>query len=207
MPEPGLEAWYQQTDALQGTTPAWATVLDLVRHEAGPGGPAWDPSAEDFPSDEDEYALDVYAALPAADAHEESEAGAAWEAHLAGRAPVVQASPGGGALVTAGSDGGAPVTAGTGRATGALTRGTNASQIMDDGTWLVHQCSDRDDTSQDSQDSNAEGHFAHDYPGAPPGDRRRLLCGGDRCVLLGSQIGSCAGPAWQDGPPAVAPVA
>lgn len=125
--QPGLEPWYQQTNTLQGATPAWATVLDLVRHEAGPG--AWDPSAQvphEDPVDEDGYVMDVYAALPAAAEDEQEETDAAWEAHLAGRAPVVQ--------------------------------------IMDDGTWLVHQSSDRDDTSQDSQDSNAEGHFAHDYP-------------------------------------------
>ncbi|KFM23768.1 hypothetical protein F751_5825 [Auxenochlorella protothecoides] len=93
---------------------------------------AWDPSAQvphEDPVDEDGYVMDVYAALPAAAEDEQEETDAAWEAHLAGRAPVVQ-----------------------------------ASRIMDDGTWLVHQSSDRDDTSQDSQDSNAEGHFAHDYP-------------------------------------------
>lgn len=91
--QPGLEPWYQQTNTLQGATPAWATVLDLVRHEAGPG--AWDPSAQvphEDAVDEDGYVMDVYAALPAAAEDEQEETDAAWEAHLAGRAPVVQAS-------------------------------------------------------------------------------------------------------------------
>jgi hypothetical protein len=39
------------------------------------------------------------------------------------------------------------------------------TQIVDDDTWLVIEQSDLDDSDADSEDSNAEGFYAHDYPG------------------------------------------
>ena len=38
-------------------------------------------------------------------------------------------------------------------------------QIIDDDTWLVIEQSDVEDSDADSEDSNAEGFYAHDYPG------------------------------------------
>ena len=38
-------------------------------------------------------------------------------------------------------------------------------QIIDDDNWLVLEGSDKDDSDADSEDSNAEGFYAHDYPG------------------------------------------
>ncbi|GAB4814925.1 hypothetical protein N2152v2_001971 [Parachlorella kessleri] len=38
-------------------------------------------------------------------------------------------------------------------------------QILDDDSWLVVETSDVEDSDADSDDSNAEGYFAHDYPG------------------------------------------
>lgn len=43
-------------------------------------------------------------------------------------------------------------------------------QIVDDDTWLVVEAGDAEDSDADSQDSNAEGFHAHDYPGAWVGE-------------------------------------
>lgn len=40
-------------------------------------------------------------------------------------------------------------------------------QIIDDDTWLVIEQPDAEGSNSDSEDSNAEGFYAHDYPGAP----------------------------------------
>lgn len=37
-------------------------------------------------------------------------------------------------------------------------------RIIDDNDWLVDEESDTDDSACDSEDSNAEGFHAHDYP-------------------------------------------
>jgi hypothetical protein len=42
-------------------------------------------------------------------------------------------------------------------------------QILDDDTWVVLEQSDAEDSDADSHDSNAEGYFAHDYPGGCQG--------------------------------------
>jgi hypothetical protein len=36
--------------------------------------------------------------------------------------------------------------------------------IVDDDTWLVQEASDAEDSLADSEDSNAEGFYANDYP-------------------------------------------
>ncbi len=38
-------------------------------------------------------------------------------------------------------------------------------QILEDDSWVVLEQSDVEDSDADSEDSNAEGFYAHDYPG------------------------------------------
>ena len=38
-------------------------------------------------------------------------------------------------------------------------------QILKDDSWLVVEGSDKEDSDADTDDSNAEGYYAHDYPG------------------------------------------
>lgn len=77
--------WYHPTDSAGLRAPAWVSVLDLERHD---GPLALQPSKTDADGD---YTMDLYAALPSDDEAEAGEEVAAmWEAHCAGRAPVVQ---------------------------------------------------------------------------------------------------------------------
>lgn len=76
--------WYQQVSgpASQGAPPSrHPAVLDLVRHAPGegPGG-----------GGDEGFVTDVYATVESEG--EDGDIAAAWEAHLAGRAPVVQVS-------------------------------------------------------------------------------------------------------------------
>lgn len=55
-------------------------------------------------------------------------------------------------------------------------------QIIDEDTWLVIEQPDAEGSDTDSENSNAEGFYAHDYPGAPLGEgASRLVC---LCVWL-----------------------
>ncbi len=60
-----------------------------------------------------------------------------------------------------------------------LTLATYSShvQIIDDDTWLVLEAADADDSDADSADSNAEGFYAHDYPGGELLWHERLVSG------------------------------
>jgi len=58
-------------------------------------------------------------------------------------------------------------------------------QIVDDGTWLVVETSDIDDSYEDSEDSNAEGFIGNDYPDEEEdtwtSDGSEKADGGGRC--------------------------
>ncbi|KAL4428121.1 hypothetical protein ABPG75_002210 [Micractinium tetrahymenae] len=52
-------------------------------------------------------------------------------------------------------------------------------QIIDDDTWLVIEQPDAEDSDADSEDSNAEGFYAHDYPDESSSDHDSSLDGDD----------------------------
>ena len=66
--------------------------------------------------------------------------------------------------------------------------------IVDEASWLVLEASDQEDSCADSEDSNAEGYHAHDYPGGCVCVCvwRGGACGGGRpCVHAAGLRGGC----------------
>ena len=69
------------------------------------------------------------------------------------------------------------------------------TQIVDDADdWLVVERFDVDDSDADTQDSNAEGFYAHDYPGGCEAAVQRL----QRAAWRGVYMWPC-GTAWGRG--------
>jgi hypothetical protein len=184
MPDPRPAQQQQQTAGSSGAQDG-AAGMEEGDEEAG---------------SDSEYVYDLYAAAEGwgmGDGEEEQETRQAqdsewWELHASGRAPVVQVRP---ACPGIAPDA-AHLSLLKGRHGGriAFCRSLlvpakrfaadcdpnqclylffpplSLPQILDDDTWVVLEQSDADDSNDGTEDSNAEGYYAHDYPGGehPP---------------------------------------